>query len=71
MARTPSRPGYLIAGGLVFLLLPIAFSLWDNRPIERNWVLGGIAACLYFFGMAYQSHRLMRKSNAPELTPDI
>ena len=64
MARTPSRPGYLIVGGLVVLMLPIAFPLWDGTPIQRNWVLGGIAACILLFGEAYKSHRSMRKPPA-------
>ena len=69
MARTPSRPGILILGGLVFLLLPIAFPIWAGTPILRNWVLGGIAASLVFFGLAYQSYQLTRKPNVPGSTP--
>ena len=32
MALQPSRPGFMIAGGLVFLLLPV---LWASFTISR------------------------------------
>ena len=63
MARTPSRPGYLILGGLVFLVLPFIFHVFSGDQLERNWVIGGALISLLFFVTAYQSWQLRRNAS--------
>ena len=52
----------MVAGGLVMLLMPIAFSYLDGSPIRPRWVVYGVIASLVFFADAYQSVRLRRNA---------
>lgn len=57
MARTPSRPGFLIAGAVVFALLPFIFSMWTGQPFSMTWCAVGLVISVLFLYLAYGSHR--------------
>ena len=60
MVLQPSRPGFMLAGGLVFLLLPFLWASFSNQPVSRGLVIAGVAIALVFFALAVQYRRQLR-----------
>lgn len=60
MTRPPSRPSFLIAGVLVFLLLPLLYPLWSGEAVRPRWMGFGAVLALYFLYMAYDSRKRLR-----------
>ena len=60
MALQPSRPGFMAAGGIVFLLLPFLWASFTNQPVSTVGIIVSIVIALVFFSLALQYHRKLR-----------
>lgn len=66
MALQPSRPGFMLVGGLIFLVLPFLWANATNQPVNVRLVIAGIVAALVFFALAVQYRRQLRaRADAP------
>lgn len=69
MALQPSRPGFMFAGALFFLLLPFLWASFSDQPVSRNLVISGIAVALVFVLLAIQYRRQLRaRADVPPST---
>jgi hypothetical protein len=60
MALQPSRPGFMAAGGIVFLLIPFVLASFTNQPVNTVGVIVGVVIALVFFSLALQYRRQLR-----------
>jgi hypothetical protein len=65
MASKTSRPGFMIVGGIIFLLLPGLLARADNRPLNARLLGLGVAVAALFFYLAFKYHRNSAKSVPP------
>ena len=66
MALQPSRPGFMLAGALVVLVLPFLWASLSRHAVDRRWVVAGVVMALVFVALAAQYSRQARgRSGAP------
>ena len=66
MALQPSRPGFMLAGALVFLALPFLWASFAQTPVDKRLVAAGIAVAVVFLALAAQYRRQLRdRTGAP------
>jgi hypothetical protein len=64
MALQPSRPGFMIAGALVFLVLPFLWAEVTKASLDIRLVATGAAVALLFLALAVRYRRQLRDSRA-------
>jgi LPXTG-motif cell wall-anchored protein len=69
MALQPSRPGFMFAGALVFLVLPFLWARFTGQRVNTSFVIVGIAIALVFVLLAIRYRRQLRaRADVPPST---
>jgi hypothetical protein len=64
MARQTSNPGLMIAGGVVFLVMPFLWSKATGDALSTRSVIVGLLLAALFFYLAAKYHRERRSAGS-------
>lgn len=60
MALQPSRPGFMLAGALVFLVLPFLWATFTGQPADRRFAGVCVVLAFVFIALGVQYRRQLR-----------